>query len=551
MSLMAASEINTSSENTNNNLLTAENSNFLAADGDTEYYWKFEGNNSVLYSADKNKSNVKRLAVFPSVSDGNEEPVLNAVIDFGICGDWIIASVGHYEGTGNYFYGDFVRMKKDGSKLEHFWLTDDDTFVIVDDWIYYNFWTVKGDSDEGVYRIRPDGTDNEYMGDILNSIFLYCEDGYVYGEHDNGKTVDGSNPITDLIRCRPDGSELVTLFSADTLPMFDDSDYMRYSDVAAGDAAVTFTVGVHGYADGDIGYGHYCYIADYRVNKDGGGLTMLHEEYPKSEKEKTSPVYSTESVSDENGLTDDTIYSFPSGAITATPEDTLFMVNGEFVPYLLEIRDNRSLMPADLAAQVFGATVDWDDSTKIIAMTLGDTKASVAIGEQFAEVYKDGAAEKRDLYTPAILIDDLPYVPICALADVFDKAVGYETINLAHHPFVWVDERTPEWQPDIQAIQGNCLNALELLKGNFETVHDGVLGKWTEGSEGVYAEIKQKIDDMKVLRYIGRYAFVDGPHAMLVDQNGTVYFQETGYLIWTIYKADFNDPETFMGYYAG
>ncbi len=256
-----------------------KNINFLESDGDTQYYWTFEGDNCVLYGLDKNESAAKQLAIFPPLRNEGYDPTPNSIIDFGICGNWIIVSVGHYEGSGHYFYGDFVRMKKDGTKLEHFWITDDDTFTIVDDWIYYNFWTVKGSPDEGCYRIRPDGTSKEYMGDILHSIFLYDQDGYVYGEHDTGKTIDNVNPMTDLIRCKPDGSGLITLFSGNSLPKFDNSNYMRYYDIKIDNDYVAFTAAVHGYSEGDSWAGHYNYIADYRVNKDGSNLTLLHEEY--------------------------------------------------------------------------------------------------------------------------------------------------------------------------------------------------------------------------------------------------------------------------------
>lgn len=261
-----------------------ENSNFLGSDGYVQYYWVFEEDNCVLYSLDKNELAAKQLAVFTPLKNEGSDPTLNSIIDFGICGDWIIVSVGHYEGSGNYFYGDFVRMKKDGSELEHFWLTDDDTFTIVDDWIYYNFWTVKDSpaDGDGCYRIRPDGTGKEYMGDIIHSIFLYDQDGYVYGEHDTGKPINGWNPITDLIRCKPDGSGLITLFSGDSLPKFINSDYMRYSDIEVNNEYVAFTAAVHGYSEGDSWRGHYNYIADFRVNKDGSNLALLREEYPLS-----------------------------------------------------------------------------------------------------------------------------------------------------------------------------------------------------------------------------------------------------------------------------
>lgn len=264
--------------------IEVENATFLESNGDTQYYWAFEGDNCVLYALEKNESAVKQLALFPPTEYEGSDPTLNSIIDFGICGDWIIVSIGHYEGSGNYFYGDFARMKKDGSELAHFWLTDNDKFDIIDDWIYYNFWTVKDSptDEDGCYRIHPDGTGREYMGDILYSILLYDQDGYVYGEHNTGKTINDWNPTTDLIRCKPDGSGLITLFSGDSLPKFDNSDYMRYSDIKINNDYVAFTASVHGYSEGDSWRGHFNYIADYRVDKNGNNLTLLREEYPVS-----------------------------------------------------------------------------------------------------------------------------------------------------------------------------------------------------------------------------------------------------------------------------
>jgi len=260
----------------------SEEYNLLKSDGDTQYAWKFEEDNCALYAMNNDGSDERRLAVFPPLrSEYDDRPTLNYITDFGICGDWIIISVGHYEGSGHYFYGDFVRLKKDGSELEHFWLTEDDKFVIVKDWIYYNFWTAQDRPENvyGCYRIRPDGTDKEYLGDIISSIIIYAEDGYVYGEYATSETVNGWNPVVNLIRCKPDGSGVIILFTGDNLPKFDNSDFISYYDIKVTDEYVSFTARVHGYSEGDSWRGHYVYTAAYRVDKDGNNLVLLSEEY--------------------------------------------------------------------------------------------------------------------------------------------------------------------------------------------------------------------------------------------------------------------------------
>lgn len=259
--------------------LEKESDNMLGHYGNTQYFWRMENDNCVLYSIDDSELYAKQLAIFSPMFIGYSD----SIIHFGVCGDWLIASVGHYEGSGHYFYGDFVRLKKDGSELAHFYLTDDDTFVIIDDWIYYNYWANqdKPENDaEGCYRIRPDGTEKEYLGDTIHNIYFF-ENGSVYGERATSKTVDGWNPVIDFIRCEPDGSKVVTLFKGDSLPKYENSDFIEYSNIKIIKNNVMFTVSVHGQSDGDSWRGHYIYSADYSVRNDGSNLTLLNEKTDK------------------------------------------------------------------------------------------------------------------------------------------------------------------------------------------------------------------------------------------------------------------------------
>ena len=258
--------------------INTKNATFFEDDGYTQYFWKAENDGCVLYAIDKNASYARQLAIFPPGCKYGGPEAINYISNFGICGDWLIVSVGHFEGSGSYFCGDYARLKKDGSELEHFWLTDDHTFFIVDDWIYYNVWTAKYGA-EGCYRIRPDGTDKEYLGNAIQSIIFNDKDGYLYGKHDTDEMLNGWNPVPDMILFKPDDDEMITLFKGDTLPKFDDSDYIRYYDVEVTDGSVAFTAIVHGYSSGDRGYGHILYLANYCVSKDGANLSLLGEEY--------------------------------------------------------------------------------------------------------------------------------------------------------------------------------------------------------------------------------------------------------------------------------
>lgn len=251
----------------------------LGEDGKVKYFGKNVNEDYILYSMNRDNSSVKQIALFPPTVSG-EFSKQNRIVDFGICHDWIIVSIGHYEGSGHYFYGDFARLKKDGSELKHFWLTDKETFNIIEDWIYYDFWTLedKPGNVYGCYRIHPDGVGKEYLGDKIYSISQYADDGYIYGVYDTSKTAIG-NPTTDFIRCKPDGSGKIILFKGSTLPQFDEADYIGYYNITVEKDFVTFTAFVHGYSEGDSWRGHNIYEAEYCVIKDGSGLTLLSESY--------------------------------------------------------------------------------------------------------------------------------------------------------------------------------------------------------------------------------------------------------------------------------
>ena len=265
---------------TSNNKKTTINTerNFLLKHNNTQYFWKREKHDCVLYALDDNETFEKKLAVFPpfSIYDIYTD---KDIIQFGICGDWLILSVGNYQGTARYFYGDFVRLKKDGSELSHFKVTDDGNFVIVDDWIYYNYFPrgeIPTNDPYGCYRIRPDGTEKEFLGNIINKIYLYAEDGYVYGNQKTEEIINRWNPVIDLIRCKPDTSDVVTLFKGTTLPKINNSEHMGYRDIKINSALISFKVFVLGYKGS---HKYYMYLAEYHVNLDGSNLILINEKY--------------------------------------------------------------------------------------------------------------------------------------------------------------------------------------------------------------------------------------------------------------------------------
>ena len=270
---------------------------------------------------------------------------------------------------------------------------------------------------------------------------------------------------------------------------------------------------------------------------------------------QVTPEYSAIAVTGSDGLTDEYTYSFPSGAITLSPNrnQTLLMAGGEFLPYLVEIRENRSLVPLRFVTQAFGATVDWNGDSNTVTMVLGDTTATVVIGEKYAKVISGNVESEHDLYTTAVIINDRAYIPIRAMSEIFDKETGYEAGNIiTYNPFVWIDEKTPAWRPDVQAIKEDCLKSLVMLKENIDTIEKGAFKDWGDTNEKAFAEIQNRIDGIRLMRHVGRYALLEGPYLMLAEQDGAVYFHTAGHTAREISAHSFDEPSLFLaGYFLG
>ena len=291
--------------------------------------------------------------------------------------------------------------------------------------------------------------------------------------------------------------------------------------------------------------------SEARVASEAG----IVEKKGAADKKPATPEYTAKAVTGADGLTDEYTYSFPSGDITLAPNrnQTMLMVNGEFLPYLVEIRENRSLVPLRFAAQAFDAAVDWDGDTATVTIVAGDTTATIVIGEKYARIQKGDKRSEQDLYTPAIIINDRAYVPVRAVSEIFDKDAGYESGGIVtENPFVWIDEKTPDWKPDIGAIKALYQKSLDTLKENIATIEDGAFKDWGEVNARTFGEIQRRIDNIVFTRHIGRYAFMGGPYRMLVGRDGTIYFYTTAHAAFELAARSFDDPGLLLpGYFLG
>ena len=256
--------------------------NILWDDGILRYGSRIECNNLVIYAIDDNSTNMVQLAVFQPLMFEREgfwdvwiRP--QELVYFGVVDDWIILSVGEFQGSGNFFYGGIFRVRRDGSKTESFDFGEwNPRFIVINGWIYHIEWE---GNEARWFRVRPDGSGKEFLSVYIHDIFVFANDGYIYGAHSTDAMLNEWSPVINLVRWQPDRGKSVTLFMGKSLPIFDESSHMGFRGIEVTDDYVKFTVYVWGFNE-DFGWrGSFLYTADYRVDKDGNNLMLLNEEY--------------------------------------------------------------------------------------------------------------------------------------------------------------------------------------------------------------------------------------------------------------------------------
>ena len=246
---------------------------FLGNDGNIEYAWRRDSNQNAVFYAIRHGESLPNggaaevLATFPP---DHNTPV--GIVQLGLLDDWIILAVGSFQGSGAFWFGDFVRMRNDGSLLEHFRPTDDHRFHIMDGWLYYNFWEMKGSIDgrrEGVWRMRADGSEHEDLSGLMRAVHVTA-DGYLYGIFDETSS-------RNLVRANPETGEKFTLFRGETLPTIEESWWgaTRYIIREIGEDFVRFSAQIWGNNEIFVWREGELFVQEFIVDKYGGNLTSL------------------------------------------------------------------------------------------------------------------------------------------------------------------------------------------------------------------------------------------------------------------------------------
>ena len=288
------SQIATQAENTPFD--AAEEGEFSAADFD-EPFIRLGGNGNVEFAWRRDKDG---NAVFYAIRQDDTEPPFGReeilatfppdhntpvhITQFGLLDDWIILSVGSFQGSGRNWFGDLVRMRTDGSQLENFRLeTSAHGFHIMDGWLYYDYWEHQAGRRFGVWRMRADGSEHEDLSDLISTIHV-ARGGYLYGvfseishtlSQDSGHYVFSIS--SNLVRVNSATGEKFTLFRGDSLPEIENARHTvaRYVIREIGEDFVHFNAQIWGINEIYEWREGMLFNHEFVVDNDGENLTPL------------------------------------------------------------------------------------------------------------------------------------------------------------------------------------------------------------------------------------------------------------------------------------
>lgn len=120
--------------------------------------------------------------------------------------------------------------------------------------------------------------------------------------------------------------------------------------------------------------------------------------------------------------------------------------------------NNRTLVPFRSVMEAFGATVSWDNDTRIASVMKEDTTVQVPIGQSFILV--DGEEVKND--TMAVIKESRTYLPIRAVLQAFGAGVSWDDANktVVVRTDGTVNDSVPASEQGDDVVQNGELNAM-------------------------------------------------------------------------------------------
>ena len=142
--------------------------------------------------------------------------------------------------------------------------------------------------------------------------------------------------------------------------------------------------------------------------------------------------------------------------------------------------EGRVMIPFRAALENMGATVNYDNSNRLVTASKGDIDISFTLMDDTIYIDKNGAKSTIKMDVPMIIVDDRTLVPIRFMSNAFDMQVGWdgntETVIIMDYD---------DYLGDFSAIAPNMtkLTELDIPKFNKETAEFDFAADYT-GTEG-------------------------------------------------------------------
>ena len=114
-------------------------------------------------------------------------------------------------------------------------------------------------------------------------------------------------------------------------------------------------------------------------------------------------------------------------AVMAEEKMISVTVDGEAVKFdvLPQIINDRTMVPVRAIFEALGAGVEWNDETKTVTATKGETIVSLTINSNVISVN----GEEKAIDTPAMIVNDRTLVPVRAISEAFDCTVEWDGVT--------------------------------------------------------------------------------------------------------------------------
>ncbi|WP_102346015.1 stalk domain-containing protein [Bacillus sp. Marseille-P3661] len=158
------------------------------------------------------------------------------------------------------------------------------------------------------------------------------------------------------------------------------------------------------------------------------------------------------------------------------------------------IKNNRTLIPIRFVSERFGASVDWDNETRIISIQVDHNQLKMTVG--ISEIDKNGKITNLDV-APEIL-NDRTYLPIRAVTEAMGKEILYKNGLI-----IISDQEKTYNEDDLVNLINQLNNGIVLMVDSNQSIVDGKITPLDSGNTPVIKEYRTLVPIRFVAQQFG------------------------------------------------